>query len=123
MSKKRGIAAERELLHMLWQKGFAVARVAGSGSVPEPSCDLLAGNGQAKYAIECKMSGNGRKYITKEQVESFIEFSDKFGLKPLLAFKFLRKGWFFLSPESLNKTPKGYSISLDTAKERGVKLI
>ena len=123
MSKKRGIAAERELLHMLWQKGFAVARVAGSGSVPEPSCDLLAGNGQAKYAIECKMSGNGRKYITKEQIDDFLTFSTRFGLEPILAVKFLRKGWFFLQPESLDKTPKGYSISLDTAMERGVKLI
>lgn len=40
MNKKKGIAAERELLHLLWDKGFACCRVAGSGSIPEPNCDL-----------------------------------------------------------------------------------
>lgn len=123
MSKKRGIAAERELLHLLWKRGFAVARVAGSGSVPEPSCDLLAGNGSAKYAIECKMSGNGTKYITKAQMDDFVAFSERFGLKPLIAIKFLRKGWFFLSPEELKKTEKGFSITLEQATGRGIKLI
>ena len=123
MSKKRGIAAERELLHLLWERGFAVARVAGSGSVPEPSCDLLAGNGREKFAIECKMSGNGTKYITKAQMDDFVAFSERFGLQPLIAIKFLRKGWFFLSPEELKKTGKGFSITLEQATGRGIKLI
>ena len=123
MSKKRGIAAERELLHLLWEKGFAVARVAGSGSVPEPSCDLLAGNGKAKYAIECKLSKKERQYISEKQIEEFLKFSTRFGLSPLVAIKFIRKGWFFLHPDQMDRTKKGYAISLIDAKKRGKKLI
>lgn len=119
MSKKRGIAAERELLHMLWQKGFACCRVAGSGSIPEPSCDLLAGNTKDKYAIECKTCRARKKYINKEQIEEFAIFAKKFGLAPLLAIRFVRQGWFFIPPEKLDKTRKGLAISLEEIKKRG----
>lgn len=123
MSKKRGIAAERELLHLFWKNGYAVARVAGSGSIPEPSCDLLAGNGKKKYAIECKTTRKERKYISEEQIKEFLKFSTRFGLEPILAVKFIRKGWFFLNPKKLDKTGKSYAISLKDAVKRGVKLI
>lgn len=123
MSKKRGIAAERELLHLLWNKDYAVARVAGSGSIPEPSCDLLAGNGKASYAIECKTTRSNKKYITKEQMEEFLKFSERFGLKPLIAIKFIRKGWFFLNPKHLNDVGKNWAISLEEAKKKTKKLL
>ena len=120
--KKRGIAAERELLHLLWDKGFACCRVAGSGSIPEPSCDLLAGNIKRRHAIEVKTTKKGKKYISKEQFKSFLEFSDKFGLTPLFAIKFMRQGWFFIKPEHLDETGKSYSISLEKAKLKNIKL-
>lgn len=126
MSKKRGIAAERELLHLLWQNGYAVARVAGSGSIPKPSCDLLAGNGKTRYAIECKICRKEKKYLSKKQIDEFVKFSKKFGLEPLLAIKFFRKGWFFVSLKSLraiNKTGKSYVISLKYASTKGKNLI
>ena len=119
MSKKRGIAAERELLHMRWQRGFACCRVAGSGSIPEPSCDLLAGNAIHRYAIECKTSRASKKYLNKEQIEEFATFAKKFGLIPLLALRFARQGWFFISPDKLDKTKKGLAISLEEIKKRG----
>jgi Holliday junction resolvase len=122
MNKKRGIAAERELLHILWNKGFACCRVAGSGSIPEPSCDLLAGNTKKRHAIEVKTTKKEKKYINKEQFESFLEFSDKFGLAPLFAIKFMRQGWFFIKPEHLDKTEKNYVISLEKAKLKNIKL-
>ncbi len=120
--KKRGIAAERELLHILWDKGFACCRVAGSGSIPEPSCDLLAGNIKRRHAIEVKTTKKGKKYISKEQFKSFLEFSDKFGLTPLFAIKFMRQGWFFIKPEHLDETEKNYVISLERAKLKNIKL-
>lgn len=122
MNKKKGIAAERELLHMLWDNGFACCRVAGSGSIPEPSCDLLAGNQKKGYAIEVKTSRKMKKYLDKEQVRSFLEFSDKFGLTPLFAIKFMRRGWFFVSPEHLEETAKAFAISLEEAKLKNIKL-
>ena len=122
MNKKKGIAAERELLHLLWQRGFACCRIAGSGSIPEPSCDLLAGTRKEKYAIEVKTARKNKKYIAKEQLSSFLNFAQKFGLKPLVAIKFSRKGWFFIQPKHLEKTKKGFVISFEQALKKGFTL-
>jgi len=119
MSKKRGIAAERELLHMLWDKGFACCRVAGSGCVPEPSCDLLAGNVKKRYAIECKTSRKKKKYLEKQQISEFKLFAEKFGLQPLLAIRFIHNGWWFIEPEKLDDTGKGLAMSLDDIQKKG----
>lgn len=122
-NKKKGIAAERELLHLLWQNGFACCRVAGSGSIPEPSCDLLAGNSKIGYSIEVKTCREKKKYLNKEQVEQFLLFADKFGLTPLFAVKFMREGWFFIKPEHLEETGKGFAISLEKAKLKNINLL
>jgi Holliday junction resolvase len=122
-NKKKGIKAERELFHILWDKEFAVVRVAGSGCMPEPSCDLLAGNGERAFAIEVKTSREKRKYITKEQVSEFIKFSKKFGLQPLIALKFMRTEWLFVYPEHLEDTGKNFAISIEKAKELNLKII
>jgi Holliday junction resolvase len=122
-NKLKGIKAERELYHLLWDKDFAVVRVAGSGCMPEPSCDLLAGNGEQAYAIEVKTSRDKRKYITKEQMTDFVHFAKKFGVQPLLAFKFLRTEWLFVKPEHLDDCGKNFAISLEKAKELNLKII
>ena len=54
-SKKKGTRAERELIHMFFKsEPWASVRVAGSGSMPFPCPDLVAGNGKRVLAIECK---------------------------------------------------------------------
>ncbi|MBI5148233.1 Holliday junction resolvase, partial [Candidatus Pacearchaeota archaeon] len=103
-NKEKGANAERELLHMLWQKGFACARVAGSGKIPEPSCDLVAGKFRKKYAIECKTSKDKKRYIDSKQISDFLIFSEIFGLEPVMAIRFNREDWLFLHPEKLEKT-------------------
>lgn len=118
-NKEKGANNERELLHMLWQAGFACARVAGSGKILEPSCDLLAGKSKRKYAIEVKSSKAKKKYISKEQIEQFLIFSEIFGLQPIIAIKFNHKGWFFLRPEQLDRTPAGLAVSPELAKNKG----
>lgn len=119
-NKRRGTAAERELLHMFWDEGYACCRVAGSGSIPEPSCDLLAGNSIEKMAIEVKLSRDTTKYLKKEQIDEFKKFADMFGLSPIIALKFVRKGWWLINPKQLTKTNKGYSISLEDIKKKGL---
>lgn len=119
MSKKSGIAAERELLHMLCDKGFSCIRAAGSGSMPEPSCDLLAGNGILKVAIECKTCKTKKKYLEKQQMKDFELFAQRFGLSALIAVRFARQGWWFISPEQLDDTGKGLAISLEDIQKRG----
>ena len=117
--KSNGIKAERELYHMLWERGFAVVRVAGSGCMVEPSCDLLAGNGTTKVAIECKTTRDKKKYIEKKQMEDFKLFSEKFGLHPVVAIKFVRNGWWFIHPEQLEDTGKNFAISLEEIRKIG----
>ena len=122
-NKKKGIAAERELYHLLWDREYAVVRVAGSGCMPEPSCDLLAGNGEKAFAIEVKTSRDKKKYLTKKQITEFIAFSKKFGLQPLLAFKFMRTEWLFVKPEHLEDTGKSFAISIEKAKELNLRIM
>lgn len=119
MNKKRGADAERELLHLLSSRGFAVARVAGSGMIEETWCDLFAGNGKKKYAIEVKLSSNHKKYLDKEQISGLVKFAEKFGLTPLIAIKFLRRGWWFVEPEKLENTEKALAISFEDLQKKG----
>lgn len=120
MSKRSGIAAERELLHMFWDEGFACIRVAGSGCMPEPSCDLLAGNGILKLAIECKTTKVKKKYLEKKQMEELKKFSGMFGLTTLVAIRFARKGWWFINPDKLEDTGKCLAISLEQMEKKGI---
>ena len=118
--KKRGCDAERELLHLLNDRGFAVARIAGSGI--ETFCDLLAGNGKKRYAIEVKIASGNKKYLNKQQIIGLIKFANKFGVAPIVAIKFLRKGWWFVRPEKLSCTKKAFIISFEEAQKKGESL-
>lgn len=120
-NKEKGANAERELLKMLNQNSWKAARVAGSGIADESPCDLIAGNSRKrkKFCIECKTTKKKKKYLDRKQIEDFLIFSEIFGLKPLIAIRFNREGWFFLSPRYLERTGKGLAISIETARKRG----
>lgn len=119
VNKEKGSNAERELLHLFFRNNWAAARVAGSGSTKEYSCDLIVGRFHRKYAIEVKSCKTKKRYIDRKQIEEFLIFSEIFGLKPVVAIKFSRQGWFFLKPQQLEKTRKGLVISLENAKKHG----
>ena len=121
MNKHKGANAERELYHMLVGNNYAVVRAAGSGMMENTSCDLIAGKRGKKYCIEVKASKKTSKYISKKQVEEFLIFSEIFGLKPVIAVRFNREGWFFLKPEQLEDSGKNLKISLELAKEKGTR--
>lgn len=121
-TKRKGTRAERELAHMFWDTGWASIRVAGSGSMPVPSPDILAGNGKRALAIECKSIKKTSKYLHKDEIEQLKEFSSRFGAEAWLGVRFDNIGWFFLDLEKLGKTKKGnYNIPLDLAKKEGLK--
>lgn len=120
MSKKKGTRAERELLHLFWDNGFAVTRTAGSGSITIPSCDLLAGKNGKTLAVECKFIKNSI-YIKEERINELREFSEKFGAEPWFGIKVMNKGWFFLPLEKIGKGKgNNYVISYDIAKNKGI---
>lgn len=114
---KKGYKAEWELFHLLWKKGYAVARVAGSGSSTKPTCDLIAGNRKERLAIEVKVSKAEKKYVSKKQINELFKFANVFGLKPLIFIKFLRKGWFVFSLNDLDETKKAFIASLEKGKK------
>jgi len=120
MNKTKGANAERELLHMLSDAGFAVVRVAGSGTMAETSADLIAGNISKKFVIECKTCKKNKRYLEKQQINDLKKFAKKFGFPPLIAVKFSRKGWWFIEPEKLDDVGKGLAISLEDIQKRGL---
>lgn len=119
MNKQKGANAERELLHMLSEKGFAVVRVAGSGMISETSADLIAGNAEKRFAIECKTCKDKKRYLEKQQISDLKEFAKKFGFPPVIAVKFNHNGWWFVEPEKLEDTGKGLAISLQDIQKTG----
>ena len=118
-NKQKGAKTERELLKMLSQNNFRAARVAGSGIADESPCDLIVGNRKKKYCIECKSSKSKKKYLSKEQIEDFLIFSEMIGMKPLIAIRFNHEGWFFLDPKYIEKTKTALAISLNLVKKKG----
>ena len=119
-NKAKGSKVERELLNLLTENGWRAVRVAGSGVNDLSPCDLIAAKlGHRGYAIEVKSSKKPYVYITKEQINDFMIFSQTIGLSPVLAVRFNHEGWLFLNPIKLGNSGKNFVISLKLAKEKG----
>ncbi len=119
--KSKGISAERELIHMFWKtEEWSAHRIAGSGSSKYPSPDIIAGNNQRMFAIECKTLKKGKKYLGKEDIEQLKQFCEKFGAEPLLAMRFDRQPWSFLKLEYLENTGNCFAVSQNLIKEKGI---
>ena len=119
-NKAKGTRCENELYDLFIKAGYRCIRCAGSGSKDESYADLIAGKSSCgKYAIEAKSSKAPVKYITKDQIEQFVVFSEIFGLKPVVALRFNREGWLFVNPEQLRDSGKNWAITLEEAKKIG----
>lgn len=121
--KSKGINAERDLIHKFWSiDGWCAVRIAGSGSMRYPSCDILASNKIRKLAIECKTAKEENKYIPEEDIDQLRVFASFFGAEPWLAVKFDRTEWFFLNIEDLECTGTSFLASKDIARKKGLVL-
>ena len=118
--KSKGTNAERELIHLFWNKGFASIRAAGSGSSRYPSPDILAGNGARRVAIECKTSREQVKYITLKEVTELKQFSETFGAEPWIGMRFKDTEWHFISVEDLKRSGNSFSVSIELIKKKGL---
>lgn len=119
-NKQKGSKAERELFQMFVGGHFRAVRVAGSGTMDNADCDLIAGKkGKGKYCIEVKSSKKPVKYITKEQIDSFMVFANIFGLKPVVSVRFNHHGWFFVNPKDLKDSGKNWVVNLEIARKKG----
>ncbi|MFA5303252.1 MAG: Holliday junction resolvase Hjc [Candidatus Nanoarchaeia archaeon] len=92
----KGAAYERELMAILGNKGFAVARIAGSGKAKVEEPDLIAGNCRLILAIECKYSSTLYKTVNMIQANDLVKFANMFGAKAILAFRFAHTAWKFM---------------------------
>ncbi|HMB49478.1 Holliday junction resolvase Hjc [Natronoarchaeum rubrum] len=121
MSNAKGDRRERELVNKLDEAGFAVMRAPASGSATERELpDALAGNGGDFYAIEAKSSAGDPIYLTGEEVEALVYFSQNFGAKPRIGVRFDREDWYFFHPADLYTTDGGnYRVKKETALSEG----
>ena len=79
---KKGSAEERDLVHKLWDRGFAAMRApASGGATKRPLPDVLAGNGKLYLAIEVKTTTKDKVYIDEPQITALCEFSKIFSKK------------------------------------------
>ena len=124
-NKEKGSKVERELFQMFIDNNYRAVRVAGSGIMEYADCDILAGKaGGKKFCIEVKSSKKPVKYIEKKQISNFMIFSEIFGLKPVIAIRFNREGWFFFNPlkqKILKDSGKNFAIRLEKVKKKGKK--
>ncbi len=120
-NKEKGANAERELYQMFIENSYRAVRVAGSGMMENTACDLIAGKKGKKYCVEVKSCKKTSKYISKKQIEEFIIFSQIFKLKPIIAIRFNRQGWFFLNPKDLEDSGKFWKVDLEKARKKGKK--
>jgi len=118
--KSKGINAERDLIHKFWSENIPAVRIAGSGSSKYPSPDILAGTRTRKFAIEAKTTKEDKKYLTKEEVINLKQFSDMFGVEPLVAVKFKATEWLFLPLTEITETKKCFLIEKTTTKKKGI---
>ncbi len=121
--KAKGTNGERELVRIFNEEyGWSCVRIAGSGSSRYPSPDLLAGNAVRRMAIECKVTKEGKKYLTKEEIEQLRIFSQKFGAESWVAVRFAHEPWYFLMLEDLEDTGNNFAVSLEAAKRKGLTI-
>lgn len=121
MSRKgKGIAAERDLIHLFWGSDWAAIRSAGSGSMQYASPDLIVGKGGRRLVIEAKLTASSKKYISKADVDQLLYFADVFAAEAWFAIKFPKIDWYFIHPEDMQDTGKNMAMSLELAKIRGL---
>ena len=119
--KQKGANAERELIELFWNAGWAAHRIAGSGSSRFPSPDIIAGNYRKKLAIECTSTKANNQYITREQAEGLENFSKTFGAEPWIGVRFNHEEWYFMPLKEIKLTEnKNLVIKLNEAKLLGI---
>ncbi len=114
--KSKGINAERELVHMLRASNFACIRVAASGATKYCSPDLIAGNKDKKFVIECKVTKDDKKYLDNQEVLELNEFAQQFGAVAYIAVKFLNRGWGFYEINDLENSGKMFAADINKKK-------
>ena len=123
-TKGKGARTERELLHKFWEHKWLCIRIAGSGSMPHPCPDLLAGRKGRSLAIECKSSkGTQRRYIETRQIQELDEFARGFGAEAWIGVRFNGLPWKFLKPTQLGTSQRAFYVDRALAHAKGIDFL
>jgi len=122
-----GVQAERNLVHLFWNAGFAVLRAPASGGgtlLPRP--DLIVGSKERQkfFVLEIKTARKDVIYINEDQIKGLLEFASRIGFEAILGVKFKkhRSGFLFLLvPDELEqvKNSSNYKITFALASQKG----
>ncbi|MEM1622615.1 MAG: Holliday junction resolvase Hjc [Sulfolobales archaeon] len=115
-SRSRGYRAERELVALLWRRGFAVMRAPASGSKVKKAMypDVVAiKNGRVAVFEVKSRSREETIYVDKEQVTKIVEFAERAGGSAYIAIRVPGKDWVFVPIERLEPTGSGYRVGKD----------
>ena len=119
---QKGANAERELIKILWARGFSVVRSAGSGKSSLPCPDIVALGPNKKLAFECKAWGSNYLNIPIKQMEEQMEWCRRAGAELFVVWKVSRQGFLFLPQKELVNAGKSYVISLKKAQSCALDL-
>ncbi len=125
--RRRAFQRERELVKLLWKKGFACMRAPASGSKVKKTVypDIVAIWKGKVFVFEVKTTEKKRTiYVPKHQVDKLKEFAARAGGRAFIAVKIigLNMPWKFIPIESLLHTSTGnYKITRDLL-EQGLEL-
>ena len=118
----KGANAERELIHTLSDRGFAVLRVAGSGVSPLPSPDVVALKNGRILAFECKAWKGNHLAIPIVTFDDEVNWAKIAGAEFFVGWKIPREGWLFVKAEHFHNAGKNFMISLEEARKNSVSL-
>ena len=118
--KSAGSNVERDLVRKFWEKGWSSIRVAGSGSMRFPSPDIVAGRKDRMVVIECKLTKETKKYLTKKEIEDLYHFAEVFGAEAWIYVKFKNNDSFFINPEDMEEKDASFLITLEQARNKGL---
>lgn len=112
MSGQKGSKGENELGSLFDNYGFVWVRTAGSGTAGRELPDITVGDGARLIVLEVKRWSNKAdyKYLTKEEVNDLIYFSEKFGAEYYIAARFDYRDWQFFKKEEMHETKKSFRI-------------
>ena len=87
-------------------------------------------NGLSEHQVEERLQANGYNEIREKkenkffkillsQINNFVVFADIFGLKPVIALRFNRLGWFFINPKDMKDSGSNWVINEEIARKKG----
>jgi len=106
----KGARSERELLDILYNRGYSVTRSAGSG-VNALSPDLVAMRKAECLIIECKAWEKSSLAIGPEQFEKMLEWEERTRFPVYVAWRMNKLGWFFLKLYDFKKGKSNYNVT------------